>query len=157
MRKSAACLCEKAAALIPLTCAGSRLHVLLVQQLTLQECQRGSCTATRQRIAGRFAPRWSDFLFLKRQNHNPAGQSRLDLAWPLCLACRRCHTVFTLFFSSQPRVAITGNLRKDLNWALPSISFLKLASPGVYLDHSCPRPRPSTELQDTLKKLDRDF
>lgn len=36
------------------------------------------------------------------------------------------------------RDKITGNLPEDLNPALPSIFFLKLGSPSVYLDHSCP-------------------
>lgn len=41
-------------------------------------------------------------------------------------------------FLWSPRDEITGNLPEDLNPALPSIFFLKLGSPSVYLDHSCP-------------------
>lgn len=41
-------------------------------------------------------------------------------------------------FLWSPRDKITGNLPEDLNPALPSIFFLKLGSPSVYLDHSCP-------------------
>lgn len=61
----------------------------------------------------------------------------LDLCTvPLCLPCVCLQSL---------RDTITGNLWEDLNPALPSIFFLKLGSPSVYLDHSCPPwkyPRP---------------
>lgn len=69
----------------------------------------------------------------------------LNPAWPRLSAPHHC---FYVVFLKSLRDAITGNSWKDLNWALPSISFLKLGSPGVYLDHSCPpwkKSRPRTD------------